>query len=163
MLSQKDGIYNAVVSFHKDHGRSFEDGTEVVFSKEDRATVIGMVCEAFHADEISISEAAKSKFSDPAELKSYAGSLLSNWLRKDTRLNGGVKYSPKNPGSRAGQSDETIKNLRLLRKTLDDADQIASVDEEISTRLAAIKAAKAPTVEVNYDAIPAALREKLGV
>jgi len=42
---------------------------------------------------------------DDAKLRSYCSGLQSNWLRKDTRLNGGVKYVAKNPGSRAGSTD----------------------------------------------------------
>lgn len=163
MLSQKEGVYNAVVAFHDENNVSFEDGNQVEFSKEDRATVIGMICEAFHADEITMSSEAKAKFDTPEKLKSYTNGLLSNWLRKDTRINGGSKYVAKNPGSRAGQGDETVKNLRLLKKTLSDPTQIAEVDASIDARLAEIKASKAPTVEIDYDAIPADLRDSLGV
>lgn len=163
MLSQKDGVYNAVVAFHDENSISFEDGHKVEFSKDDRATVIGMICEAFNADEIAMSPEAKTKFSTLEKLKSYTNGLLSNWLRKDTRLNGGSKYVAKNPGSRAGQGDETVKNLRLLKKTLSDPTQVQEVDAAIDARLAEIKASKAPTVEIDFDAIPAHLRDSLGV
>ena len=163
MLSHKDGVYNAVVAFHNDQGRSFEDGNHVEFSKDDRATVIGIICESFNADEITMSPEAKAKFTTPEKLKTYTNGLLSNWLRKDKRLNGGAKYVAKNPGSRAGQGDETVKNLRLLKKTLTDPTQITEVESSINARLAEIKAAKAPKVEIDYDAIPASLRESLGV
>jgi hypothetical protein len=163
MLSQKEGVYNAVVAFHSENGVPFEDGNHVQFSKEDRATVIGMICEAFNADEIELSESAQAKFSTPVKLRSYANGLVSNWLRKDVRMNGGTKYAAKNPGSRAGQGDETVKNLRLLKKTLTDVAQIEACDSEIASRLAEIKASKAPVAKIDYDAIPASLRETLGV
>jgi len=111
MLSQKEGVYNAVVAFHNDNGLSFEDGNKVEFSKDDRATVIGIIYEAFNAGEIDMSTEAKTNFDTPEKLKTYTNGLLSNWLRKDVRLNGGSKYVAKNPGSRAGQGDETVKNL----------------------------------------------------
>jgi hypothetical protein len=158
MKNQKEAVYSAVASI------TSIDNDLVVLSKEERAQVISIVAAGFEASEVAMSEAACIKYlGNPTELKKYTSSLVNNWLRKDTRLNGGAKYVTKNPGSRAGSQDDLIKNLKALRASLSDDDKIAQVDEAITARQAEIKATKAPTVEVNFDLIPADLKSKLGL
>ena len=111
-----------------------------------------------------MSEKAQAKFiGDAPKLKSYVGGLVNNWMRKDKRLNGGETYITKNPGSRAGNADALIKNLKLLRSTMSDTDKIAEIDADIESRQAEIKVEKAKDVEIDMDQIPAELREKLGL
>lgn len=76
---------------------------------------------------------------DEATLLKYIPGLVNNWLRKDKRLNGGVKYEAKNPGSRAGSGDPMVKEMRVLLSTLSDPTQKAQVQEAIDV-LAARKA-----------------------
>lgn len=111
---------------------------------------------------VELSAEAAAKYDTEAKLKSYTQGLVSNWLRKDVRLNGGSKYETKNPGSRAGSGDDTVKALRALRSTLTNADQIAEVEMEIAARIAAFKASKTPKVEINAELIPENLRHLVG-
>jgi len=158
MKNQKEAVFTAVASI-----TSIEDNT-VSLTTDQRAQVISIVAAGFEANEISMSEAACVKYlGNPTELRKYSSSLVNNWLRKDTRLNGGAKYETKNPGSRAGSQDDMVKNLKALRASITDADKIAQIDEAITTRQAELKAAQAPTVQVNYDLIPADLKSKLGL
>lgn len=163
MVNQKQGVYDAVVAYCEEHNIHFEDGIKVEFTKEQRSAVVEMVTQALIAGEIEFSDSAKAKHDTEAKKRTYCNGLVSNWLRKDTRLNGDTVYQIKNPGSRAGQGDEQLKNLKLLLKTIDDDAQKEKVQEAIDTRVEELKAEKLGKVEINYDAIPDTLKEALGL
>ena len=156
MKNQKEAVFTAVASITN------VDNNTVVVTTEERAQIIDIVAAGFVANEITMSEAACIKYlNDPVKLRQYSSGLVNNWLRKDTRLNGGAKYITKNPGSRAGSQDELVKNLKALRATLSDDDKIAQVTEAIVARQAELKAVSAPTVDL--DLIPSDLKAKLGL
>lgn len=157
-VSQKEGVYNAITSFCQDSGIHFEDGMKFEPTKEQRSTIVEMVAVAMQDGQVQLSDEARAKYDDFGKLKSYCNGLVSNWLRKDKRLNGNTTYEIKNPGSRAGSGDPVIKELRKLLKTLTDADHKAAVQEEIDQRLAAIQAEKAKSVEIDLDLIPEELK-----
>lgn len=96
---------------------------------------------------------------DESGLKSYTSGLVSNWLRKDKRLNGGTQYVAKNPGSRAGSSDPELKAMRALLSTLTDEADRAEVQGLIDAKVATINATKS-TKTIDFSALPAELREK---
>lgn len=149
-LSQKEAVYNAVTS-----GQELTEGQPVTLSKAERTEVIEVLVKGFEADQIELS-------SKQEDLKKYVSGLLNNWLRKDKRLNGGVQYVSKNPGSRTGSQDPVIKNLRMLAKTEGlSAEQLTNISAEIATRIEAIKPKK--EVQVDMDAIPADIKAKLGL
>jgi hypothetical protein len=162
-LSQKEAVFAAVKSVFAQSGRTFTEGSKVSLSKEERATVTQIVVAGISNGDVAFSSEAATKYDTAEKLKSYVAGMVGNWLTKDTRLNGGDKYVAANPGSRAGQGDEMIKSLRALRSTLTDATQIAAVDSEIEKRKHEIQASKAKKVEVNFDALPAGLLEKLNL
>jgi hypothetical protein len=91
---------------------------------------------------------------DDAALKKYIPGLVNNWLRKDKRLNGGVKYETKNPGSRSGSGDESVKAMRTLLAMTSDPAAKQAIQVEIDKRVAELK----PKLEINIDALPEALR-----
>lgn len=155
MQSQKQSVFVAVTSVL---GLGLDHKGLVSLTKEQRKTVIDMVTDSIVSGETEFSEEAKVKYPTRDDVKGYVNGMVSNWLRKDTRLNDGNKYETKNPGSRAGSGDEVLKNLKALRATLSDKDHIAAVDEEIKKRTEEIAAAKAKTVTINVDKIPEALR-----
>jgi hypothetical protein len=155
MQSQKQSVFVAVCSvlnLGADHKGQVE------LTKEQRKSVIEMVTESIMAGDTEFSAEAKAKYKTREDVKGYVNGMVSNWLRKDIRLNDGKKYETKNPGSRAGSGDEVLKNLKALRGTLTDPDHIEAVDQSIAERQAEIAAAKAKTVTINADLIPEALR-----
>lgn len=158
MQNQKEAVFSAVCSVLGQD--SFDSAVEL--TKDERATVIEMVCEGFSAGEVEFSEAAQQKYAEPSKLKTYTNGLVSNWLRKDKRLNGGVKHTIKNPGSRAGSGDKVIRELKKLKSTLTEDHQIEAVENEINKRLAAIKAEKAQSIEIDASLIPEDLQSLLG-
>lgn len=151
-ISQKEAVFNAVTEVLGTFSGTVE------LSTEQRKEVIGMIIAGFANGTVELSSEAAAKYDTDAKLKSYTQGLVSNWLRKDIRLNGGERYETKNPGSRAGGGDETVKALRSLRRSLTNTTQIAEVDAEIAQRVAAFKASKQPKVEINADLIPENLR-----
>jgi hypothetical protein len=162
-VNQKQGVYDAVVAFCEENDIHFEDGMKLELTKEQRSTVVEMVTQALIAGEIDFSDVAREKHDTEQKKRTYCNGLVSNWLRKDKRLNGNTTYEIKNPGSRAGQGDEQLKNLKLLYKTIDDEDQKATVQEAIDKRVEELKTEKLGKVEIDYNAIPESLKEALGI
>lgn len=158
-VSQREGVFMAVMAFCSDNGISFDQGKEAFQPTSDgRKTIVEMVTNAMAAGEIELSEEARAKYDTPAKLKSYCNGLVSNWLRKDKRLNGGVKYEAKNPGSRAGSGDEVIRELRKLLKITKDESHRAAIEAEIDKRLEVIRAEKGTTVTIDVEKLPEELR-----
>lgn len=91
---------------------------------------------------------------DDAALLKYIPGLVNNWVRKDKRLNGGVQYTAKRPGSRQGSGDEMLRNMKALLSTIDDPDSRAEVEAAITLRLGQLK----PKVTVDASKIPESLR-----
>jgi len=141
MMNQKTAVYEAIKSV-----RSFEDGDKVELTKDEKATVRGILVTGFEENKIELKSAQD-------DIGKYVNGLLNNWLRKDTRLNGNVVYEIKNKGSRTGQQDPLIKNLRLLKKKdgLSETD-IADIDAAIAKRIAEIRPEKA--VEIDASVLP---------
>ncbi len=150
-MNQKEAVYQAVcnVTGHTGEGA-------VTISKEQRAQVNAILFEGFRSGKISI----EREFSD-ADLKAYVSGLQSNWLRKDTRLNGGTKYVAKNPGSRAGSTDPQLKALRavLASGTLPDGVTTEEIQMHIDARVAELSKAKIVKT-VDFSALPADLAAK---
>lgn len=152
MKTQKEAVYQAVVNVTGYTGEGACQPT-----REQRATVNMILFEGFRNGEIEL-----DREYDDSELKAYVSGLQSNWLRKDKRLNGGVMYTPKNPGSRVGGGDAQLKALRTLQKMQTDPAKILEIQAFIDKRLAEIKPA-ATTVSVNVEDLPEELRSKYGV
>jgi hypothetical protein len=150
-MNQKEAVYNAVCSVTGHKGEGICTPT-----KEQRAQVNAILFEGFRAGKITIDR----EFSD-SDLKGYVSGLQSNWLRKDVRLNGGVKYAAKNPGSRAGSTDPELKALRALIMTVSTPEDKAEVQSYIDARTARIAATKQAKT-VDFSALPADLAAKFG-
>jgi hypothetical protein len=155
--SQKEVVYSAISAFMHESGRQWDDGDKVDLSPEDRKTITTMIVAAIDVGEMEFSAEARAKHNTPEKVRNYSTGLLSNWLRKDPRLNGGEKHSIKNPGSRVGQDDNVVKALRQLRKELTVPKEIAAVDSEIELRLTQLRNDKIKSTRINIDNIPAHL------
>lgn len=160
-FSQKESVFAAVKAYCQENGIKHEDGQKLELSKDGRKAVIEMVTQAALAGTMELSVEATAKYSTAQAMRTYCNGLVSNWLRKDVRFNGGEKYTPANPGSRAGQGDEVIKNLRALKKNLTATGDIAAVDAEIEKRVAELKTSKVKAVTIDASKIPEHLRALL--
>jgi len=147
-VSQKESVFQAVINVC-----GTTDGAYTP-TKEQRAQIGMILFEAFKAGHIEM-DVEKSD----TDLKSYCSSVTSNWLRKDIRLNGGVAYVAKNPGSRAGSSDPSLKAMRTLLGTLILDTDKAEVQAHIDARIAEITIAKQAKT-VDFSALPTDLQVK---
>jgi hypothetical protein len=145
MTKQKDAVYNAVVSVK---GADF--ATPVELSKEERAQVSAQLAQGFRDGTI----AYQGEVPTEKELSSYVSGLVSNWVRKDKRLNGGVQYVPSNPGTRTGAGDETLKAMKQLLALTTEAEARAEIETAIAARIKELKPKKA----LNIEALPESLR-----
>lgn len=150
-MNQKEAVYTAVVNVTGFNG----DGACSPTS-EQRKMINAILFEGFKSEKIELDRS----YETDAELKSYVSGLQSNWLRKDKRLNGGTQYVAKNPGSRAGSSDPTLKAMRALLTTLEvGSADYNEVKSEIDAHVAKITTEK-QTKSVDFSALPEALRAK---
>jgi hypothetical protein len=157
-FSQKEAVYAAVKAYLDDKSIQHDDGQLVSLDKDGRKTVIEMIATAAMNGNMAFSAEAKAKYDTIEKVREYGNGLLSNWLRKDKRLNGGSTYVAKNPGSRAGQGDETVKALRALKTQLSEKSQIEAVDSELTKRLDFLRAGKKKQVTIDINLLPESVR-----
>jgi hypothetical protein len=164
---QVTAVYEATINVLTENGVHWEDGMNAseVLTPEMRKCVIAMVVAGFAAGEVELSAEGKAKYDTEAKLKSYTSGMVSNHLRKDKRLNGGEKYTAKNPGSRVGAGDEQIKALKMLRDMkADDVEAVAAIDLAIEARKLELAPKSTTTISAEQLAlIPADIRAKLGL
>lgn len=153
-MKQNDAVFSAVCSVL---GRDDFNGA-VELSKTERDEVVNIVTTGIMSGKVDFSDEARGKYDTEKKIKSYVVGMVSNHLRKDKRMNGGVKYETKNPGSRAGSGDDTLKALKALRSTLTDATEIEQVEAAIAARTEEIRASKQKAVEINVNALPEQFR-----
>jgi hypothetical protein len=145
-MTQKEAVFQAVTNVMGEQEGAYAP------TREERASVNQILFEGFKAGTI----AYDGELPIEADLKAYVSGLQSNWLRKDKRLNGNVSYVPKNPGSRTGATDPSIKAMRALLATKSDPTERAEIQAFIDRRLAEVKPAK--TVTINVADLPAELQ-----
>jgi len=128
---QIDAVYQA--------GRSISNKEAVSLSDEELDTTIDVVTSAAISGLIQFSpEAINKHLSNKQSARAYCRGVVKNWLAKDIRLTGGVKYKPTNPGYRLYSKDSVIQELKTLRKEAmktDDMDLVDRVDLAIKTRV----------------------------
>jgi prophage DNA circulation protein len=154
MKKQNDAVFAAVCLVL--NAQSFDEAVKL--DSHQRKEVVDIVAKGIFNKEVDFSDEAWEKHNTFEKIRSYTVGMVSNHLRKDKRLNGGEKYEIKNPGSRASQGDAVLKNMKALRATLTDPEQIQAVDDAIANREAELKAEKAKTVTIDIDKIPEELR-----
>ena len=148
-VNQKEAVFTAVVNVTGYNGEG-----PCLPSKEQRSQISAILFEGFKAETIQLDR----EFNDVG-LKAYVSGLVSNWLRKDTRLNGGIAYQAKNPGSRQGSTDPQIKAMKVLLSTLTEESDRAEVQAHIDARLKEINAEKSK-VSIDFSALPPELAAK---
>jgi hypothetical protein len=151
-MKQSDSVFQAVCSVVD--ASSFD--TQVVLTSEQRAQVIAIVTQGIIEGQVDFTAEAYDKHNTDAKIKSYTGGMVSNHLRKDKRLNGGVKYEAQNPGSRV--KDETLKALKALAKATTDVEALAKINLAIEDRVQELNLSKKKSVTINVEALPEALR-----
>ncbi len=162
-MNQRQATVSAIISVLSNRGVNYEFNGETPVSQlltsDDKSKVVDMLCQGFLEGKIEMSQEGKVKyFSFPNELRKYTVGLVNNWIRKAPEFNGGCQYTAKNPGSRKGSGDETVKALKALLSITSDETVKAEIQSEINKRIAELK----PTVEINVEALPEHLRHLVG-
>jgi len=160
MEKQKTAVCNTLLSVLTDEHRSAVESKEVamkdVLTPDQKAKVRAIILEGLMTNKIEMTEQARAKHNTEALMKTYVSGLVNNWIKKNPDFNCGVKYEPKNKGSRAGQGDEQIKALRQLLKQTTDPQATDEINKAISERLAEIRPQQ--VVTINVDALPEHLK-----
>lgn len=153
-MNQKEAVYDAIEQVVGE----VEEGSNInrTITSEQRKDIVDMLVDGFKNDQIMLA----TEFPSDQALRTYCTGLLSNWLRKDTRLNGGDKYVPKHPGRGRGVgSDAQLKALNALLNQVSDPADKAEIQEYIDARKAEI--APAQTYKnVDFNVLPEGLRTK---
>jgi len=150
-MTQGEAVFQAVVSVFGTDGKLDAAVPETkTWSEETKQKVHGLVFQMFKAGLVT----KNSGGSDDASLLKYIPGLVNNWCRKDLRLNGGIKYTPKNPGSRTGTQDESIRAMKTLLSLTTDPEAKLAIEAEIAKRVEELK----PKVTVDVTKLPESLR-----
>lgn len=166
-MKQRDAVFNTISSL-----LTVTEGEVVVLTKEQRKEVIDQITAGIQAGDVEFSDEAKAKYATTSAIRSYVSGLVTNWMRKDTRLNGNIKYTPASTGTSKVKGDDTLKAMKILRKQLvasGQTDKVIEVDEAISSYIGTLKAAKktskkvAPEIKVDLSAVPSELKDILGI
>lgn len=143
-MNQRDAVFAAVVSVVGEL-----NGQAVVLSDSQKREVYERLEYGFTTGQVELRGNRDQDY-----IKKYIPGLVNNWLRKDTRLNGGQEYVTRKPGSRSGSGDESLIAMKALLKVTTDPSQRKLIMTEIESRLGQLK----PKVTINVDALPEHLR-----
>jgi hypothetical protein len=158
-MKQGDAVFAAICAVMNQ--KSFDQA--VTMTPEQKQRVYSILTEGFTSNKIALADtpANQEKLGNEKILREYVQGLTSNWMRKDKRLNGGIKYQPTNPGSRVGSGDEKLKALREVRKAVNDNPaKLALVDTAIEKRIRELAAEKVKKIDTTL--IDPELAEALG-
>ena len=128
-------------------------------SLEDKQKIVDLVFNGFLKEEIALSSRKKRDISAISDvdkkmrkLKQYANIIVNNHLNKCKLLNGGIKHKIADPGSRFGNKDEVVVELKKLRR-LELSQECYEAVKEIDLAIAYRKA------ELRLEAKEKALKE----
>jgi len=94
-MTQKEAVYKAITAVLDEDDVDFEPGEQNVgpiLRGERRVRVVDLLVQGFLSKDVPLSEEVEGMAQDEQALRTYAISLVSYWLRKDSRLNGGIAY-----------------------------------------------------------------------
>jgi hypothetical protein len=137
-MTQKDAVYCAIVTVLTDAGISFDAGTTDVapiLTRELRSKVNAILVQQFSYGSIELSDEAKSTLTTPTKLKAYVSGLVSNWIRKDVRLNGGHRFTSSAKSSAGFKRDPQLKALHQLYSAQVDENKRNEIQAHIDRRV----------------------------
>jgi hypothetical protein len=157
-MNQRDATCNALIAVLSDRGVEYElnGATPIssVLNADDKASVRAMLIVAFRAGKIDYAK-DPANLADDKYIKEYVSGLVNNWIRKAPEFNNDTTYAAKNPGSRQGSTDESIKNMKLLLSVTVDPEAKMAITQAIADRQAELKPT---TVTIDVSALPESLR-----
>ena len=116
-MTQKNAVYQAVISVLSNEGVAFKEGVDSAISllnRPLRSRINSILMSGFASGNVELD----TSFDSQAALKTYTGGLVSNWLRKDARLNGGIKAAPSKRNNVVSKSSVKSRDKDLQLKAL---------------------------------------------
>jgi hypothetical protein len=90
-MNQKDAVFEVIKAMKPDQVE--KPGVAVELTKEEKKAAQAKLFDGFRKGKIDYD----GEMPSDDKLAVYVQGLVSNWLRKDKRLNGGGTYQPRNP------------------------------------------------------------------
>ena len=160
-ITQKEAVLNAVSHVL---GSSFTPGETVVkeaLSKEQLAEVRNIVFNGIVAGEVNYGQSTE----DEKSLAAYVNSMINNYFRRDTNLNGGESYKPSKEGAPRDKQLKVLNQLLNSGKFPKGSDKYEKIINQIEfrkTELADIRAARKASASIgtiDTSVLPADLQE----
>ena len=135
MLSQKDAVYQATMAVLKRNNVEFKDGQNVRDAIKDnlrlRSEIRNLVFQGLRTGKVAFGGSEDER--DDRTLRTYATGLISNWFRKDRRLNGGGRYIPATTREdrHVSAGERKIRQLQAAVDVTDDKDLKKRLEEAI--------------------------------
>ena len=140
-MTQKDAVYQAVISVLSNEGVAFKEGVDSAISllnRPLRSRINSILMSGFASGNVELD----TSFDSQAALKTYTSGLVSNWLRKDARLNGGIKAAPSKRNNVVSKSsvksrdkDLQLKALKALLSQTTDNEKRSEIQSFIDARV----------------------------
>ena len=159
--NQREATFDAIIDVLSSSNVSFSAGSNVksVLTSEHKKQVRQALVNGFRSGTIECTpDFAKTKLNSDTELNKYCSGLISNWIKKDNRLNGNVKHQTTSSGTRVGAGDSQVKELKKLLKATAGTDAEKEVNEALNARLAQIKSTKTAKTSIDVQVIPENLK-----
>lgn len=162
-MSQKEATVSVLLSVLTDRGVDYElngpTPISEVLTDGDKAKTRETLFAMFREGLVTYKPEFEPKVQDDSELKKYISGLVNNWIRKHKGFNSGQVYVAKNPGSRAGASDEQLRELKKLSAQYSgNPEAQAEIAKAIADRKAEIEAEKMKSIEIDASKLPEHLR-----
>ena len=109
-MNQKEAVFQVVKSLKPEN---VETDRAVMLSKQEKHFAAEKLFEGFKKGKVEYNQEMPSD----DKLLMYVSGLVSNWLRKDKRLNGQTNYSPKRTIQRSAVDSEQLKAIRALTQS----------------------------------------------
>lgn len=156
-MKQRDCVLKHTIEMVRERKLSWTEGQDMK-PVADKA-FLGELADRVTADIASGACEMRNLKQDPKELRRYVVGMVNDAYRKDKRMNGGVRYEFKNPGSRAGAGDEVLRTLRAYLASSRDEAERACIQAEIDLRLEQVK----PRKTVDLSVLPADVLARLNI
>lgn len=167
-LTQVQAVIAVVAAYALENNIEFTQGStdaRSFINEEQIVSFTDLITSQIENGDVVFSENAKQKYSTLDKVKGYVKGMIKNHLNRSLKLNGGNPYVPANPGSRTGQSNPEVKNLRAcinkLKSEGASEEVVAQFENALSLKIEEIKESKKPQVEIDSSLLSPELADLL--
>lgn len=160
-ITQKEAVISAVTNILGDDFVEGETVVKDVLTKDQLIQVRNFVFEGIISGDVNYGKSTD----DEKEVSIYVNSMINNYFRRDTALNGGVPYTPSKEGSPRDSQLKALNQLLNSGKVVEGDANFIKITNQIEVRkqqLAAERAAKKASASIgtiDTSVLPADLQE----